>query len=84
MLNFVHNAPNKLFEYLNCGLDIWYPEEMIGCRAYDQIEYPTIKQINFNDIERSLQDYTFKGKKLPKESFSAENATLGLIQTLCN
>lgn len=23
--NYVFNAPNKLFEYLACGLDVWSP-----------------------------------------------------------
>jgi hypothetical protein len=28
--NYVWNAPNKLFEYLSCGLEVWYPREMRG------------------------------------------------------
>jgi hypothetical protein len=28
--NYIYNAPNKLFEYLICGLDVWYPRQMLG------------------------------------------------------
>jgi hypothetical protein len=33
-LNFVYNATNKLFEYLVCGLDVWYPPCMLGLKTY--------------------------------------------------
>ena len=26
--NWIHNAPNKVFEYLACGLDVWFPKTM--------------------------------------------------------
>lgn len=32
--NYVFNAPNKLFEYLACGLDVWCPSEMLGVKPY--------------------------------------------------
>ncbi len=33
-VNFVYNASNKLFEYLTCGLDVWYPPCMLGVLPY--------------------------------------------------
>lgn len=33
-LNFVHNVPNKAIEYLACGLDVWYPREMVAMRGF--------------------------------------------------
>ena len=30
ILNYVYNAPNKIFEYLSCGLDVWFPRVMKG------------------------------------------------------
>lgn len=33
-VNFVWNASNKLFEYLLCGLDVWYPPCMLGVQPY--------------------------------------------------
>lgn len=51
-LNFKHNAPNKLFEYLGCGLDVWFPEEMTGCYQYIHSEtYPKVIKVNFREIE---------------------------------
>jgi hypothetical protein len=32
--NYVHNASNKLFEYLACDLDVIYPKEMEGVKPY--------------------------------------------------
>ncbi|NBG66650.1 hypothetical protein [Acidiluteibacter ferrifornacis] len=48
--NVIHCAPNKLFEYLGCGLDVWYPHEMKGTYAYDSMIEPRVLRINFNDI----------------------------------
>ncbi len=33
-LNYRHNASNKLFEYMACGLDVLYPRRMLGVRTY--------------------------------------------------
>ncbi len=49
--NYVFNAPNKLFEYLACGLDVWYPEVMQGCTKYDSTEaWPKVVSLNFKDL----------------------------------
>lgn len=34
--NYVYNAPNKLFEYLVCGLGVLYPQQMLGVAASRQ------------------------------------------------
>ena len=49
-LNFVHNVPNKAIEYLACGLEVWYPPEMIGMQNF-QRAHPELRivQINFRD-----------------------------------
>jgi len=47
--NYIYNAPNKLFEYLACGLDVWFPKEMEGCYPYiNKNKYPKIIKIDFN------------------------------------
>ena len=33
-LNVKYCAPNKLFEYLACDLDVWFSKEMTGCYPY--------------------------------------------------
>lgn len=56
-LNYIYNAPNKLFEYYACGLDVWFPDEMLGCYEYvKENVYPKVLKINFN----VLSDYNFK------------------------
>lgn len=49
--NYIHNAPNKLFEYLACGLDVWYPTEMQGIYEYDSEIAPKVIRIDFNAME---------------------------------
>lgn len=49
MLNYIWNAPNKLFEYLICGLDVWYPDSMKGISKYDSVEFwPKVVRLNFS------------------------------------
>jgi hypothetical protein len=51
-LNMIHNAPNKLFEYLLCGLDVWYPKEMSGTDAYETDGiYPKVLPIDFQYLD---------------------------------
>ncbi len=38
--NTSYSAPNKLFEYLVCGLDVWYPLELKGTYEYDSSSWP--------------------------------------------
>lgn len=46
--NFVHNAPNKLFEYLTCGLDVWFPTVMKGSLRYTRTNsYPKVIALDF-------------------------------------
>ena len=50
--NYVYNAPNKLFEYLVCGLDVWYPIEMIGCDTLRSVDYwPKVISVDFKDLQ---------------------------------
>lgn len=49
-INYTFNAPNKLFEYLACGLDVWFPEEMTG--TYPYITEGTYPKVIKTDFER--------------------------------
>lgn len=50
--NYVYNAPNKLFEYYACGLDVWFPDEMIGSKPYiTNGTYPRISAVNFMKLQ---------------------------------
>lgn len=53
--NYLFNAPNKLFEYFVCGLDVWFSETLHGCLPYTtESTYPKRLAINFlklNDLD---------------------------------
>jgi hypothetical protein len=34
--NYIYNIPNKVFEYLACGLQVWYSEELISTNKFKQ------------------------------------------------
>lgn len=57
-VNFVWNASNKLFEYLLCGLDVWYPKCMLGVKPYArstvaprvlETDFENLSQLNFSE-----------------------------------
>jgi hypothetical protein len=49
--NWVDNAPNKLFEYLSVGLDIWLPVQMAGSLAYlTTTTYPKVMAVDFQKL----------------------------------
>ena len=51
--NYVNNAPNKLFEYLACGLDVWFPEVMTGSMDYvNKNGSPRVLSIDFNNLNK--------------------------------
>jgi hypothetical protein len=50
--NYVYNAPNKLFEYLACGLDVWVPDIMIGALEYQRLKtFPKLIALDFTRLE---------------------------------
>jgi hypothetical protein len=77
--NYVFNAPNKLFEYLACGLDVWFPNVMKGCQDYvttnavplvKAIDFSLLKEIDINDI------VNHNGMQYRNSSFFCEEALL--------
>jgi len=49
--NYIYNETNKLFEYLACGLDVWFPEETKG--IYQHITdntFPKVLKVNFSKL----------------------------------
>lgn len=50
--NYVYNAPNKLFEYMACGLDVWFPDVMTGCMQYiTKNSFPKVLAIDFTQMQ---------------------------------
>jgi len=55
--NTVNAVSNKVFEYLACGLDVWFSEDMTYTSVYTRRDvYPKVLPINFN----RLDDFDFK------------------------
>lgn len=56
--NIVYAEPNKLFEYLACGLDVWVSQDIKGVLPYVKTDsYPKV-------ISMSIKDANFKVEKL--------------------
>lgn len=56
--NFIYNAPNKLFEYLACGLDVWFSKDLVTSKDYIiENSYPKILEVDFNRLNKF--DYQF-------------------------
>ena len=50
--NYVINAPNKLFEYLACELDVWVAKEITGCSDYyTDNTWPKVLPVDFQQME---------------------------------
>ena len=43
---------NKFYEYLICGLDVWYPKEMLLLHEMDKSQFaPQIKEMDFSNMD---------------------------------
>ncbi len=61
ILNYVYNAPNKLFEYLACGLDVWFPAVMKGSIPYiNTLSYPKVIALDFTKLQELNLPLTLK------------------------
>jgi hypothetical protein len=85
-VNFKYNATNKLFEYLACDLDVWFPKEMLGCYEYENRDtWPQVIKIDFKQLDSiSLLDLNNKNLKYKPLHFWSENALVALINELTN
>lgn len=49
--NTIHAVSNKVFEYLACGLDVWYSQDMTYTFKYTRQDvYPKILPVNFEQL----------------------------------
>lgn len=75
-INYRYNATNKLFEYLACGLDVWFPIEMQGCYPYiTEKTFPKVLKTDFTRLdELNLAEViSHEGLKHKKSKYFAEN-----------
>lgn len=81
--NYQFNAPNKLFEYLVCGLDVWVPQELKGCEPYLNEELrPYVISIDYKNLtDSALLLYSNGNEKLHRTiPFNSEDELGGLIK----
>jgi hypothetical protein len=54
--NFIFNVPNKIVEYLACGLQVWYPIQMKSVSAFNEkYAWANLKPIDFTgDLTKML------------------------------
>ncbi len=51
-VNYQYNASNKLFEYLMCGLDVWFPPTMVGVKPYARDDsWPRVIEVDFENLD---------------------------------
>ncbi len=61
--NYVHNASNKLFEYLACGLDVIYPNQMEGVKPFRTgTSRPRVIECDFENL--SSFSYTVQNRQM--------------------
>jgi len=83
--NFVWNAPNKLFEYLACDLDVWYPPVMAGVRPYLSEEtHPRVLEVDYEKLDSIPFEKLCRRGTLPerRERHEAEAVYAGLAAAL--
>lgn len=73
-INTIYCASNKLFEYLACGLDVWFPKEMIGTYPYiTDGTYPKVIKTDFERLDELNLEEMISHKELtykPSEYFA--------------
>jgi len=74
--NWIQNAPNKVFEYLACGLDVWFSKTITYTLsiARDDV-YPKIIAVDFDNLKEFNIQKAIKrdGIKLKSDDFFYEN-----------
>jgi hypothetical protein len=87
--NYIYNVPNKVFEYLSCGLQVWYSDSLKTCNTLLQTslrEY--LKPISFNrdyisSLTRTAETFNQLDFSFEKfEPYSAEVEYKPLIEKL--
>jgi hypothetical protein len=67
--NYIYNAPNKLFEYLVCGLQVWYSDTLLGMKDY---ESENINKIDFENIPELMEIQKSFVSMSPSKKYIAE------------
>ena len=69
--NYVFNIPNKVYEYLSCGLDVWYSKDLISTDKFNN-------SINFSPLNYPIPIFLKEMKN--KSVFQDINPIINLIR----
>jgi glycosyltransferase involved in cell wall biosynthesis len=85
-LNYRYNETNKLFEYLICGLDVWYSHRMEGIRPHARQDMrPRVIECDFEKMDsRDWSSLLDRSVTLPDAPpvYTAESACAPLVAAL--
>lgn len=77
--NFTYNAPNKLFEYVTCHLQVWYADELLGIAPYTSTQ---VVPIDFNKLSTFNYRNVVEQNVTASTNFTAEEALRPLLKLL--
>jgi hypothetical protein len=81
--NFVYNIPNKVFEYLAAGLEVWYPPQMRSMQEmHSGMPELPMTEVDFENIPDTIPD---NRRVVPVDviaRFTAESALRPLIEQI--
>jgi glycosyltransferase involved in cell wall biosynthesis len=73
-LNHIYSEPNKFFEYLVCGLNVWYPEEIKGMHGFEQSKIrPWVRQVNFTDLQFPECADGYRKEQIQEQPYTADS-----------
>ena len=75
--NFKYNAPNKLFEYLVCGLEVWFPGNLLGILPYQKAHPLKVFALDFTNLEGKNAEWITSSRGKDKEANPSYIATNG-------
>ena len=78
--NYKYNAPNKLFEYLVCGLKVFYPDVMLGIKLHLTENIIPLNFKNMTSIDTLVPN--FKTSVASATNYTAEEAFKELLHEL--
>ncbi|WP_269540970.1 hypothetical protein [Cerasicoccus fimbriatus] len=80
-LNFVYNAPNKLFEYWAAGLEVWYPQEMKQItHLQEATTQAPLRRLDFNELPTEGPFPRPAALREFRSDYSCENAIAPLLR----
>jgi hypothetical protein len=83
--NHIYSVSNKLYEYLTCGLAVWFPAEITGSHEYvTENTYPEVVKLDFLELNDYNVDTIIdrSTRKLKEFDFFCETSLAPLIASL--